>query len=99
LEALENVMSINESLSATVDSIVKAERMLFGLGSKLSFIELNVKFFKNERDKLGRFVADFSETERHLREMLRGEELRGFQTVLQIIDKFLKSPALIHLLG
>ena len=92
-------MSINESLSATVDCIVKVERMLFGLGSKLSFIELNVKFFKNERDKLGRFVANFSEPERHLREMLRGEELSGFQTVLQIIDKFLKSTALIHLLG
>jgi len=82
LEAFEDVVSVNKSLGPTKDCIIEVKGVLLGLNAKLSFIKLNVKFFKNERDELGRFVADFSQAKRNLRKMLRGKELRGLEAVL-----------------
>jgi hypothetical protein len=63
LEALEDVVPIHEALGPAINGILEAELMLLGLKAKLALIQHGVQFFEDDGDQLGALVADISESQ------------------------------------
>jgi hypothetical protein len=70
LEALEDIVPVDEAFGPAINGILEAELVLLGLEAKLTLIQHSVQLFEDDRDQLGALVPDVSQSQVRLRQVV-----------------------------
>ena len=99
LEALEDIVPVDEAFGPAINGILEAELVLLGLEAKLTLIQHGVQLFEDDRDQLGALVPDVSQSQVRLRQVVRREELVWPEPEFHVVDQLLHPPAVAKLIG